>query len=101
MAAIECDDLVVRYGERTAVDGVSLTARSGQVLAILGPNGAGKTTMLAMIGGDVRADSGTIVFNDRDVTNVRSSHRARLGLGRIHRRSRDLRLAPLRTRQIQ
>ena len=51
---------------------------------MVGPNGAGKTTMLAMIGGDVRADSGTIVFNDRDVTNVRSSHRARLGLARTY-----------------
>lgn len=51
---------------------------------MVGPNGAGKTTMLAMIGGDVRADSGSILFDGRDVTRLRSSQRARLGLARTY-----------------
>jgi ABC-2 type transport system ATP-binding protein len=60
MAAIQCDDLVVRYGERTAVDGLTFTARSGQVLAILGPNGAGKTSTVETLEGYRRPASGTV-----------------------------------------
>ena len=44
MAAVEVDGLVVRYGDVTAVDGVSFEAAAGQITAVLGPNGAGKTT---------------------------------------------------------
>ena len=41
--AVECRDVVVRYGDKTAVDGVSLTVPRGRILALLGHNGAGKT----------------------------------------------------------
>ncbi|HUQ63464.1 MAG TPA: ABC transporter ATP-binding protein [Acidimicrobiales bacterium] len=51
MPAIEISDLVVRYGALTAVDGLSLTADSGEVLALLGPNGAGKTTTIETLEG--------------------------------------------------
>lgn len=45
-AALVVDDLTVRYGDVTAVDGLSFTADAGAVTAILGPNGAGKTTTI-------------------------------------------------------
>ncbi len=51
---------------------------------MVGPNGAGKTTMLAMVGGDVRPDSGTVTFDGRDVTHLSATQRARLGLGRTY-----------------
>jgi branched-chain amino acid transport system ATP-binding protein len=51
---------------------------------MVGPNGAGKTTMLAMVGGDVRPDSGAIIFNGRDITKLSPAHRARLGLARTY-----------------
>ncbi len=57
--AIECRDLVVRYGALTAVDGLSLAAERGQVLALLGPNGAGKTSTVETLEGYRRAASGT------------------------------------------
>lgn len=53
------DGLVVRYGTFTAVDGVSLTAHPGEVLAVLGPNGAGKTTTVETLVGYRRPDAGT------------------------------------------
>jgi ABC-2 type transport system ATP-binding protein len=59
-AAVEVRDLVVRYGALVAVDGVSFTARSGEVTALLGPNGAGKTTTVEAIEGYRRTDAGTV-----------------------------------------
>ena len=58
--ALEVDGLVKRYGDRAAVDGLSLTARRGTVLALLGPNGAGKTTTVEICEGFRTADAGTV-----------------------------------------
>ncbi len=57
--AVECRDLVVRYGPRIAVDGLSFQAHAGEVLALLGPNGAGKTTTVETLEGYRRPDGGT------------------------------------------
>ena len=51
MAVIEVEDLVVRYGSTVAVDGLSVQAQAGSVLALLGPNGAGKTSTVEAIEG--------------------------------------------------
>ena len=60
MNVIEVTNLVKRYGDHTAVDGVSFTVEEGEIFAILGPNGAGKTTTVESIGGLRTPDSGTI-----------------------------------------
>jgi len=60
VAAVEITGLVKRYGGKTAVDGLSLTALPGEVTAILGPNGAGKTTTIEVCEGYRRADDGTV-----------------------------------------
>ena len=60
MAIIEVTDLVKRYGEHTAVDGVSFAVEPGEIFGILGPNGAGKTTTVECIEGLRRPDSGSI-----------------------------------------
>jgi len=57
---VEIDNLVVRYGEKTAVDGLSLTVTAGTVTAVLGPNGAGKTTTVETCEGFRRPDSGSV-----------------------------------------
>jgi ABC-2 type transport system ATP-binding protein len=54
------DSLVVRYGEKTALEGLSLTVSSGSVTSILGPNGAGKTTTVESCEGFRRPDSGQV-----------------------------------------
>jgi ABC-2 type transport system ATP-binding protein len=63
---IEVRGLVKRYGELTAVGGVDLTVRSGDVYGYLGPNGAGKTTSLRMMLGLIRPTAGTVRLFGRD-----------------------------------
>jgi ABC-2 type transport system ATP-binding protein len=58
--AVEISGLVKRYGQNTAVDGLSLTAARGEVTALLGPNGAGKTTTVEICEGYRRPDQGTV-----------------------------------------
>jgi ABC-2 type transport system ATP-binding protein len=57
---VDLSGMVKRYGSATAVDGLSLTARRGEVTAILGPNGAGKTTTIEVCEGYRSADAGTV-----------------------------------------
>ncbi|WP_116950891.1 ABC transporter ATP-binding protein [Jiangella endophytica] len=60
MAIIEVEGLVKRYGEHTAVDGVSFDVEEGEIFGILGPNGAGKTTTVECIEGLRTPDGGRI-----------------------------------------
>ena len=64
---IAIHDLVKRYGQFTAVDGVSLEVQPGEIHGFLGPNGAGKTTTLRMIAGLLKPTSGRIVVNGHDM----------------------------------
>lgn len=59
-ASVEVSDLVVRYSDVTAVDGISFSLDAGTVLALLGPNGAGKTTTVETIEGFRRPTSGSV-----------------------------------------
>jgi ABC-2 type transport system ATP-binding protein len=60
MALLEARSLVKRYGDRVAVNGVSLDAAPGELVGIIGPNGAGKTTLLSMLAGIQRPDGGEL-----------------------------------------
>jgi len=80
MTAVRADDLHKRYGDRTAVDGVSLTVAEGEVLGILGRNGAGKTTTVEMIAGLRRPDSGTVQILGLDPWRDRRRVRQLLGV---------------------
>lgn len=59
-AAIVVDGLVKRYGEKRAVDGLTLTVETGETVALLGPNGAGKTTTIECCEGFRKPDGGTV-----------------------------------------
>jgi len=80
MAAIDCDGLVVRYGTKTAVDGLSLRAEPGQVLALLGPNGAGKTTTVETLEGYRRRHGGTVRVLGLDPGQNQRRLAARMGV---------------------
>jgi heme exporter protein A len=59
LPVVEAEGLVRAFGGRRAVDGVSLTLRDGQCLALFGPNGAGKTTLLRLLAGLLAPGAGT------------------------------------------
>jgi ABC-2 type transport system ATP-binding protein len=63
---IEIDGLTKRYGDKTAVDGLSFVVEPGVVTGFLGPNGAGKSTTMRMIAGLDRPTSGTVRVNGKD-----------------------------------
>jgi putative spermidine/putrescine transport system ATP-binding protein len=69
-AAVVLDDVVKRFGDVVAVDGVSLNIRPGQFFSLLGPSGSGKTTCLRMIAGFEQPTSGRILLGGRDVSNL-------------------------------
>ena len=63
-------DLVIDYGLVTAVKGINMKVKEGTIVAILGSNGAGKTSTIRAISGVAKAASGSILFDDLDITNL-------------------------------
>lgn len=66
-AIIQVRDLVKRYGDRTAVNGVSFSVQSGECFGLLGPNGAGKSSIIRMLTAVSTATSGTALVDGKDV----------------------------------
>ncbi len=74
--------LTKRFGALVVTDAVALEVGDSEVHALIGPNGAGKSTLLAQVSGEIRPDSGTVVFDGADVTRLPPHRRARLRIGR-------------------
>jgi len=64
---VELRDVRFGYGERVILDGISLTVPRGKVTALMGASGGGKTTVLRLIGGQYRAQSGSLTFEGQEV----------------------------------
>ena len=73
-----------RYGALQVIDDISFDVPAGITLGVLGPNGAGKTTLFNLISGDVRADSGTLLFEGKDIGALPPHKRCRRGIGRSY-----------------
>lgn len=76
---IEVKGLTKRYGDRTAVDHVSFTAKPGEVVGLLGPNGAGKTTTMRMLTGYLPPNEGTARIAGFDILDDSMEARKRVG----------------------
>lgn len=86
--ALRAEGITVRFGGVVAVDDVSLSLRAGQILGLIGPNGAGKTTLFNAVTGFVPANSGRVMFFDKDVSNAPPYKRAQAGMGRTFQTDR-------------
>jgi ABC-2 type transport system ATP-binding protein len=80
MPAVDVSDLVVRYGDLVAVDGVSFTASAGEVVALLGPNGAGKTSTIEALEGYRRPASGRVRVLGLDPRSQRAALAPSIGV---------------------
>ena len=90
-AVIAVEALERRYGERLALDGVSLTLERGHTLGVLGPNGAGKSTLLRVLAGLLRPHSGSVRVLGAALPDEAAAVRGRLGfLGHAPLLYRDL-----------
>nr|WP_260853876.1 ABC transporter ATP-binding protein [Paraburkholderia sp. BCC1886] len=74
--------MTIRFGGITAVNNVSMTVGTQDLVGLVGPNGAGKTTLFNAISGLVRPTQGAIRFNGADMLKTSLHQRARLGIGR-------------------
>jgi ABC-2 type transport system ATP-binding protein len=77
--AVETIDLVKRFGDFTAVDGISFTVQRGEIFGFLGPNGAGKTTTMRMLMGLIQPSAGSATVLGFNVITEKADVRRRIG----------------------
>lgn len=82
MTSLETRELTKSFGGVVAVDGASVPILEGKVNGLIGPNGSGKTTFFNLVTGMIRADSGQVLVDGRDVTRWSPHRIAHTGLGR-------------------
>ena len=81
-SSLRVDDLVKDFAGLRAVDGVSLSVQSGEILGLIGPNGSGKTTTINLITGLLKITSGSVFVQDQNITGWQPHRIARIGLAR-------------------
>ena len=77
---LNANNLTKRYGHKVAVSNVSLRVQSNEIVGLLGPNGAGKSTCFSMLAGLLKADSGNILLDSKDITSLAMHLRSLSGL---------------------
>jgi len=88
MISLETRGLTKRFGGVTAVDGLDLVVREGEVLGLIGPNGAGKTTLFNLLAGTLLPDEGQVLYGGRDISHWPDWRRARGGIVRTFQHGR-------------
>ena len=90
-AILELDEVTMRFGGVTAMEGVSFRIEPGEILGLIGPNGAGKTTCFNAITGVYRPTSGHIRFQGKDLGRLKRYQITKLGIARTFQ---NIRLFP-------
>src|SRR5580692_1992684 len=80
---LEIKNLSVNYGAITALRGVSLEVRPGDIVTLIGANGAGKTTTLRAISGLLKVQSGEVLYEGRNIANLPAHQIVKLGISHV------------------
>ena len=83
MTLLAVKDVDLYYGDAQALDGVSLEVPKGEIVAIVGANGAGKSSLIRTIAGIERSRSGSIHFDEKEITRLESHRICNLGIGQV------------------
>ena len=83
-AALRTEDLTVRFGGLTALNGVNFEVKPGEIRAIIGPNGAGKSTFFNCLTGVIRPTSGRILLNGANITGLPPNRISQKGIARSY-----------------
>jgi ABC-type branched-subunit amino acid transport system ATPase component len=81
-ALLEVDDVTIKFGGVTALDGVTFDIKEGEILGLIGPNGAGKTTCFNVMTGVYQATSGQVRFDGQPLAKMKRYAITRLGIAR-------------------
>ena len=85
---LQAKSLKKHFGGVKAVDGCTFSVQEGKITALIGPNGAGKSTVFNLISGILKADSGKILFQSKEITNQKPHKISNLGISRMFQQSR-------------
>ncbi len=80
---LKVDNIEVYYGMINALKGVSFEVNKGEIVALIGANGAGKTTILHTVSGLLKAKTGTIIYNDKDITKIPAHKIVSMGMAHV------------------
>jgi branched-chain amino acid transport system ATP-binding protein len=80
---LEIKNLTVNYGAITALRGISLEVRQGDIVTLIGANGAGKTTTLRAVSGLLKTQSGEVLYEGRNIANLPPHQIVKLGLSHV------------------
>jgi len=85
---LKIENLKKYFGGVRAVDNCSFEVKKGTITALIGPNGSGKTTVFNLVSGILKADSGKIIFQNKEITNLPPEVISNLGISRMFQQSR-------------
>ncbi len=88
MSLLHVSNVSKRFGGIQAINRVSFSVETGEILGMIGPNGAGKTTLFNLITGSLSLDEGRISFNGTDITRMKPHHICRNGISRTYQVTR-------------
>ena len=84
---LEVKNITKSYSKKKVLDNVSLNLNRGESVALLGPNGAGKTSLFYIVMGLIKSDSGSIIINNDNISELPMYRRSKLGLGYLPQES--------------
>ena len=85
---LKVNDLIVKYGMIEAIKGISFEVPDGEIVTLIGANGAGKTTTMHTISGLIKPYSGTIYFDDKEISRIKAHDIVKMGIAQCPERRR-------------